>query len=122
MDINPSTKTNGAYILWTQEEDAKLIGLVASIPKKEGRLDWVAVAKLVPSRKKVQCYQRWRNKLKPSIAPTGGRTGKWDEEEDTKLKDAVQALGGKNWKKIATLVPSRTAKHCSNRWQTLSCK
>jgi hypothetical protein len=45
-----------------------------------------------------------------------GRTGKWTEEEDLKLKNSVQTHGGKNWYEIASLVPGRTQKHCSNRW------
>jgi hypothetical protein len=36
------------------------------------------------------------------------RKGKWAADEDSKLKDAVQTHGGKNWKTIAALVLGRT--------------
>jgi hypothetical protein len=45
--------------------------------------------------------------------------GKWSEEEDIKLKDAVQTHGGKDWVAIAKLVPRRTKKQCWSRWQKL---
>jgi hypothetical protein len=38
--------------------------------------------------------------LDPSIALAAGRTGKWAEDEDIKLKNAVQMHGGKNWIEI----------------------
>jgi hypothetical protein len=54
--------------------------------------------------------------LSPSIDRTNGLTGKWAEDEVSKLKDAVQAHGGKNWGAIATLMPGRTVSQCHNRW------
>jgi hypothetical protein len=54
--------------------------------------------------------------LNPSIDRTP-RTGKWTEDEDSKLKDAVQTHGGKNWGAIAALVPGRTNDQCRHRWQ-----
>jgi hypothetical protein len=41
--------------------------------------------------------------LDPSIVLTNGRTGKWAEDEDINLKDAVQTTDGKNWAAIAAL-------------------
>jgi hypothetical protein len=35
--------------------------------------------------------------LDPSIALTARRMGTWAEDEDIKLKGAVQTLSGKNW-------------------------
>ncbi len=43
------------------------------------------------------------------------RRGKWVQEEDSKLKVAVQTHGGKNWGAIATLVPGRTNDQCRQR-------
>jgi hypothetical protein len=41
----------------------------------------------------------------------------WAEDEDRKLKDAVQTHRGKNWVAIKALgVPGRTQKQCCNRW------
>jgi hypothetical protein len=45
-----------------------------------------------------------------------GRTGAWTEEEDLKLKGAIEMHGGKNWNKIAALVPGRTKSQCRDRW------
>jgi hypothetical protein len=41
-----------------------------------------------------------------------GRRGAWIEEEEIKLKYAVQTHGGKDWVAIATLVPGRTKIQC----------
>jgi hypothetical protein len=54
--------------------------------------------------------------LDPSIDRANGRTGKWAEAEDSKLKDAVQTHGGKDWAAIAALVPGRTQKQCHQKW------
>jgi hypothetical protein len=81
-----------------------------------GDKDWVAVAALVPCRTKDQCRTRWHFALNPSTALMAGRTGKWTEVEDSKLKYAVQMHGGKNWKEIAALVPGRARNQCNKRW------
>jgi myb proto-oncogene protein len=52
----------------------------------------------------------------PSIDRANERTGKWTEYEDSKLRDAVQRYGGKDWNAIATLVPGRTKMQCCHRW------
>ena len=44
-------------------------------------------------------------------------TGKWSSEEDASLRRAVNANSGKNWKKIAFLLPGRTDVQCLHRWQ-----
>jgi Myb-like DNA-binding domain len=43
--------------------------------------------------------------------------GKWTEQEDEILKTAVEAHGGKNWKKIADRLPGRSDVQCLHRWQ-----
>jgi hypothetical protein len=48
---------------------------------------------------------------------TTGRTGAWAEDEDRKLKDAVQIHGSKNWYAIAVLVPGRTRNQWHDRWR-----
>jgi hypothetical protein len=81
-----------------------------------GGKNWVAIAALVPGRTKNQCRQRWQDVLNPSIAIEAGSRGKWKAVEDSKLRDAVQMHGGKDWNAIATLVPGRTKSQCKNRW------
>ena len=43
--------------------------------------------------------------------------GKWTEEEDELLRQAVSDFGGKSWKKIASRLPGRTDVQCLHRWQ-----
>ena len=47
---------------------------------------------------------------------TGGR---WNKEEDSKLRAAVKQHGPKNWKKISMLAfeGARTDVQCLHRWQ-----
>jgi hypothetical protein len=98
---------------WTVVEDSELKDAV----KTHGGKDWVAIAALVPGRTQKQCYNRWFDVLDCSIDRANGRTGKWEEDEDSKLKNAVQTQGDKDWDAISSLVPGRTHKQCSNRWQ-----
>jgi myb proto-oncogene protein len=78
--------------------------------------DWATIAALAPGLTKNQCHYRWHNSLDPSITLTAGRAGAWTEDEDIKLKAAVQTHGGKNWDAIAALVPGRTKYKCHQRW------
>jgi hypothetical protein len=41
-----------------------------------------------------------------------GSTGKWAEEEEVKLKDAVQTHGDKDWVALSLLVPGRSKSQC----------
>jgi hypothetical protein len=105
---------------WTSDEDAKLTSAVANTSKKkyhgEYKIDWVGISELVQGRTKIQCCNRWNNALNRSIDRVNGRTGKWTEDEDIKLKDAVQTHGAKAWVAISALVPGRTRDQCYNRW------
>jgi hypothetical protein len=119
-DSNPVT--TGMSGRWTPEEDAKLNNAVANTCKKkrgkEYMRDWVAVAALVPGRTRTQCLLRWHEVFDPKIDRANRRKGKWREDEDRKLKDAVQRHGGKNWGEIAALVPGRTRGQCYTRWHS----
>jgi uncharacterized membrane protein len=116
-----TVKGNGVTGAWTKDEDAKLTSALANTSKKkygkENKPNWVAVAALVPGRTENQCYDRWRKVLDPGIDRANGHTGTWAEDEDTKLKDAVQTHGDKNWGAIAALVPGRTSSQCRKRWR-----
>jgi hypothetical protein len=81
-----------------------------------GGKNWGAIAALVPGRTIAQCRNRWHNALDPMINRASGRAGKWTEDEDIKLNDAVQTHSGKNWIAITALVPGRTKIQCRNRW------
>jgi myb proto-oncogene protein len=97
---------------WEKDEDIKLKDAVQA----HGGKNWGAIAALVPSRTITQCSSRWHNVLGLSIVRTNERTGKWAEDEDSKLTDAVQTHGGKDWSAIAALVPGRGERQCCNRW------
>jgi hypothetical protein len=50
------------------------------------------------------------------IDRANARTGTFSEDEDIKLKYAVQTHCGKNWGAIAALVPDRAKTQCNKRW------
>jgi hypothetical protein len=81
-----------------------------------GDKNWAAIAALVPGQTQKHCHNRWRCAFDPRIAMTAGRTGKWTEGEDLKLKNAVQAHSGNNWEGIVALVPGRTHKQRNMKW------
>jgi hypothetical protein len=105
-------RANGRKGKWTAVEDRKLKAAVQT----HGDKDWDTISALVPGRMRRQCWQRWYDVLNPSIALTAGRTGTWEEDEDIKLKDAVQTQGDKDWAAISALVPGRTKRQCLSRW------
>jgi uncharacterized membrane protein YfhO len=41
------------------------------------------------------------------------------KHEDIKLKGAIQADGGKEWARIAELVPGRTNDQCKYTWKNI---
>jgi hypothetical protein len=120
LDTDP-VKGTRATGRWTPEEDAKLNNAVTNTCKKrygtEYRTNWIAIAALVPGRVESQCLTRWKDVLNPSIDQSNERRGTWTEDESMKLQDAVQTHGGKNWHKIAALVPGRTISQCRDRWR-----
>jgi hypothetical protein len=112
--LDPSVaRTAGRNGSWTEDEDRKLASAVHTV----GGNKWVAIAVLVPGRTKAQCRSRWNCISISTIDRTTAYTGKWEEDEDIKLKNAVQMHGGKSWDEIALLVPSRTKSQCWHRWQ-----
>jgi hypothetical protein len=112
-NIDPTTARMGK---WTADEDKKLKDGV----REHGVKNWKAIALLVPGRTDQQCVKRWHDTLKPTFDPAMARTGKWTADEDTKLREAVGAHGGKNWEAISTQVPGRTKIQCRSRWREAS--
>lgn len=80
-----------------------------------------SVQSTVPSTKKSKANS------KPSSEKTssggrpvgGGQGGRWTKEEDQKLRDAVAAIGAKNWRRISKefLQGVRSDVQCLHRWQ-----
>jgi myb proto-oncogene protein len=113
-DTRPSMdQASGRKGKWLEDEDIKLKDALQT----QGGLTWDEVAALVPGRNRNQCWKRWKHVLEPCIHHPNGRTGKWTEDEDAKLKNAVQTHVGKNWPLIAALVPGRTKIQCQSRCQ-----
>jgi myb proto-oncogene protein len=111
--LDPSIdRASGRKGKWSAIEDSKLKDAVQT----HGDKDWGTISALVPGRTRNQCNQRWYYAMKPSIAPAAGRTGKWEEDEDSKLKDAIQTQGDNDWAVIAALVPGRTRHQCRDKW------
>jgi hypothetical protein len=109
---------------WAAEEDAALTNAIAKTEKKrwgeEYKIDWVAIAALVPDRTKKQCWQRWHDALGPSIERSmPRRTGRFTKDEDLNLQGAVQLHGAKEWARIAVMVPTRTKIQCRDRWKNV---
>jgi hypothetical protein len=54
-------------------------------------MNWAAIAALIPGRTQKQC-RKWLHILDANIDRTPGRTGKWAEEKDIKLKGGAVQL------------------------------
>jgi hypothetical protein len=99
------TGSNARTRKWTADEDSKLKDAVQT----NGGKHWAATAALVPGRTRTQCRDRWKDVFDYSIDRRNERSGKWSEDEDSKLKDSVQLHGGKDFSAIASLVPGRVS-------------
>jgi myb proto-oncogene protein len=107
-----ANRTPGRTDEWTAVEDDKL----KDAAQIHGEKGWHKIAAPVQGRSKKQCHNRWHKALDSNIDLVNICTGKWAEDEDSKLKDAVQTYGGKNWVSTSALVPGRTRDQCRGRW------
>lgn len=55
---------------------------------------------------------RWKKTLNPHRE----RVGKWDPDEDKRLKIAISLFGARNWNKMSKFVPGRTQVQCRERY------
>jgi hypothetical protein len=114
--LDPSIDgVSGCTGKWTEAEDIKIKEAV----QKHGRKNWSVIAALVPGRTRIQCLKRWNATLNPCIDEITRRAGKWIEDEDVKLNNAVHMYGTKKWAAIAKRIPDRTKSYCRDRWHHL---
>jgi myb proto-oncogene protein len=95
---------------WKPEEDEMPRKAVAT----HGN-DWSAVALMVPDRNKTRCRDRWFKNLDPAIKKKGPRRP-WTQEQDAKLREAVNIHYTQLWITIAKMVPGRKNTACRQRW------
>ncbi|TMW99976.1 hypothetical protein EJD97_001594 [Solanum chilense] len=118
--IHPAMKRCGK---WSADEDKRLkVAVMLFYPKTWRNVVqsvpwrtpiWKKVAQYVPGRTHVQCRERWVNSLDPSL-----KLDEWTEEEDMKLKSAIDEHGY-SWSKVAACIPPRTDNQCRRRWIVL---
>ncbi|EPQ59573.1 hypothetical protein GLOTRDRAFT_34698 [Gloeophyllum trabeum ATCC 11539] len=93
--------------VWTAEADDRLLEAV----KIYGLENWLLVARFVSEDATAQqCQNRYHRTLDPELA-----RGPWTEEEDNRLRRAVEAYGHA-WLEVATCVPGRSNEQCRDRW------
>ncbi|CAL6045639.1 Myb-like_DNA-binding domain-containing protein [Hexamita inflata] len=85
-------------IAWTSEENELLKVLVG----EHGTRNWKQIAAAL-GKTAIQCAQHWQRVMNPNITK-----GKWSEEEDKALIEAVKQSPPKQWKQIANKMQGRT--------------
>lgn len=114
--INDSSnvQTRKKAVVWSDEEDMRLIAAVSRF----GKHDWRMIAAFVGSgRTSSQCNQRWTRALDPSIIHSP-----WTPEEDQILIEVVSSHGCSGWRNIAKHLAGRTDLQCRHRYLQITRK
>ncbi|KAJ6228074.1 snRNA-activating protein complex subunit 4 [Anaeramoeba flamelloides] len=96
---------------WTEHEDQILILGVKIYGEK-----WTKIAKHLNLRSGSQCGERYR------LISSGQRSGRWLQEEESSLLQAVEKYGVGKWTLIAKEVGTRNDNQCIRKYQQLTKK
>jgi len=119
---------------WSTEEEKKLLtidGRTAGVSssgdssraaragpptlRRAGERDWEAIARqLGTGRTPQQCLRHYQSCLNSALL-----NNKWTTDEDKALLDAVAQHGDRDWKKLALLLPGRTANQLMQRHRNI---
>lgn len=92
---------------WTKLEEKNLLHIV----QQKGISNWIDIAvSLGTNRTPFQCLAHYQRSLNPSILKR-----EWTEDEDDKLRTAVETYGDRDWQLVAAALEGRTGTQCSNR-------
>ena len=97
--------TGKQRILFTKEEDEKIISLV----KIFGKNQWPVIAQFMEGRTAKQCRDRYSNYLVP-----GYFQGEWSKEDNLLIE--IHNKVGSKWSYIKNYFPNRSANNIKNRW------
>ena len=98
---------------WTKEEDERLWKILYKYTCKNERTWDKASEGMGYTRNSIQCRERWKNFLDPSL-----RFGPWTPEEDNCLL-RLHAEFGKQWKKFTSTLVGRSAQRIRRRFAIL---
>ncbi|KAG0168258.1 DNA binding transcription coactivator transcription factor [Apophysomyces sp. BC1034] len=110
LDTNQSLKIVTKQ-LWKGTEVETLNNAVSAELAKGDDVDWENVAKALPYRSAEECELKHNSSI-----PT--RMGKWTEEEDRQLEEAVEVHGCR-WASVASTMGLRSAEQCRYRWSRI---
>jgi hypothetical protein len=97
---------------WNPVLDARLLAAVVIY----GEGNWVQVAQHVPGKTDRKCRERYEEKLKAGLKPTG----EWSQSEDEFLERLIRKHGVGKWAKIASEMEGRTDQMCRQRFNKLA--
>ncbi|XP_057770505.1 uncharacterized protein LOC130990303 isoform X2 [Salvia miltiorrhiza] len=93
---------------WTAMEDKNLLHII----QEKGLINWIDIAaSLGTNRTPFQCLARYQRSLNASILKR-----EWTNEDDNKLRAAIETYGESNWQAVANAMEGRRGTQCSNRW------